>query len=66
MGIGFDQECTDVARRIQAEAKRRESHATISKAATVFDAVKLLARYATRLHRSYENACNCNRRETRS
>ena len=57
MGIGFDHECADVSRRIQAQATANGTHPSITRLA-VFDAVRLLSRYATRLHRSYEAACN--------
>lgn len=55
---GIEREYYDVARRIQAEAARRGANPSIVKAFAVRQAVRLLRTYATRLHRSYENACN--------
>lgn len=56
---GIEREYHDVARRIQAEALRRVG--TPEESGTrkdVIDCVRDLHRVATRLHRSYENACN--------
>jgi hypothetical protein len=58
MGAGFDHEVADVARRIQAEAERRGANPSIVTPFNVRQAVRLLSKYATRLHRCYENACN--------